>query len=292
MIDLMIIGAQKAGTTSLKNYLGQHPQIITHPHTEFTYFADDKEFEMGYEACFLKYFNSISFDDAKKVIAKNVSLSYDTKGLKRLAEYNPNCQIVFILRNPIERAYSAYQMAVRDYWLANKPFSYAKEAIKKHQNGQYDDFYKFIINLGIYHTQIESLFQFFPQKQVSFILFEDLKIQSDKVCKALFEKLGCDASFVPNVDNVYNKGGQIQSVGYAKIINGIKNNNTIKKAFKLFIKEESFQNIGRWLDSLNISADSYPPMDRQLRQFLLEYYKPHTVLCEKLINKDLSFWNN
>ena len=48
-IDIMIIGAQKAGTTSLKNYLGEHPELQTHPQKEFGYVWDDKEFNQGFE---------------------------------------------------------------------------------------------------------------------------------------------------------------------------------------------------------------------------------------------------
>ena len=46
-ISLLIAGAPKAGTTSLNNYLAQHPNIYTHFTTEFNMLADMKDFDMG-----------------------------------------------------------------------------------------------------------------------------------------------------------------------------------------------------------------------------------------------------
>ena len=67
-IDIAIIGAQKAGTTSLKNYLGEHSEVTTHPHTEFSFFADEDQFESGYNNVFEKYFGT-------KLIRANQKLS-------------------------------------------------------------------------------------------------------------------------------------------------------------------------------------------------------------------------
>jgi len=52
LIDLMIIGAQKAGTTSLKNYLGEHPEICTHERIEFMFFVNEQEYKQGYKKIF------------------------------------------------------------------------------------------------------------------------------------------------------------------------------------------------------------------------------------------------
>lgn len=57
-IDIFIIGAQKAGTTSLKNYLGEHPQINTHTTKEFSYFYDDEEYNAGFINSNLYNFNN------------------------------------------------------------------------------------------------------------------------------------------------------------------------------------------------------------------------------------------
>ena len=107
-IDLFIVGAQKAGTSSLKNYLSEHPEVSTHLPQEFSYFYDDNEFEKGEEFALGKYYNDKA--DFKVRIAKHAHLYSSEKAIKRLHEHNPDCKIIFILRNPVERTFSSYQM--------------------------------------------------------------------------------------------------------------------------------------------------------------------------------------
>ena len=95
-IDIAIIGAQKAGTTSLKSYLGEHPQVVTHPHIEFSFFADNDQFELGYEKIFKKDFGSKHIEITHKVLAKNVTLSFREFALERLRLHNPDCKICLL----------------------------------------------------------------------------------------------------------------------------------------------------------------------------------------------------
>ena len=77
-IDLMIIGAQKAGTTALNHYLGQHPDVLGHPQTEFAYFRDDNLFAEGYEPVFRRHFTQGDPATARVVIGKNAGI-YDSE---------------------------------------------------------------------------------------------------------------------------------------------------------------------------------------------------------------------
>lgn len=99
-IDLMIVGAIKAGTTSLKNYLNEHPEILGHFQIDLTYFTNDSEYEAGYEKAFKKYFTEGGITKTRRVIAKDASVHQYEKTIKRLYEHNPECYIVFIIRNP------------------------------------------------------------------------------------------------------------------------------------------------------------------------------------------------
>ncbi|MDE0685767.1 MAG: hypothetical protein OXI63_22795, partial [Candidatus Poribacteria bacterium] len=74
-IQLMIVGAQKAGTSSLLRYLAQHPDIHTHAQPEMTFFLQDREYSRGYQWASAKYFAG-EYDHAevadKRLLAKNV----------------------------------------------------------------------------------------------------------------------------------------------------------------------------------------------------------------------------
>src|SRR2546421_13021843 len=109
-IDLMIVGAQKSGTTSLKNYLGQHPEVVTHLETEFSYFFHESEYVKGPAGMFRKNFLNALQGRSKKIIAKSAGLYVDEAALERLKELNPHYKLVLLLRNPVQRAHPSYLM--------------------------------------------------------------------------------------------------------------------------------------------------------------------------------------
>ena len=115
-VDLAIIGAQKAGTTSLKEYLSQHPSIQTHPQIEFSFFRDEELYLKGYAAAEKKYLTLNPNATNKKTLIKNVGIYSSTDALERLYKHNPECKIIFIVRNPITRAYSSYNMERFNGW--------------------------------------------------------------------------------------------------------------------------------------------------------------------------------
>ncbi len=291
LIDLMIIGAQKAGSTSMKQYLDEHPQLFTHPHIEFTYFVDNTEYDKGYKNAYKKYFFNKNLKATEKLIAKNVTLSYREYGLERLAKHNPQCHIVFILRNPVDRAYSAYQMAVRGGWL-NQPFSFLNQAIENHRAGEKDYFYRFLLDLGIYYPQIETVRKYFPESQVHIYLYEDLKTNPNLICQEVYRILDVDTEFQPNTNKKHNEGGVQKSKLIGLIIKFFrKSDNPVKSFIKKLVPEKSFLWIGKKINKLNTRPQKYDSMSDELRQILIEFYKPYNKKCSDLIGLDLSLWD-
>ena len=105
-IRLLVAGAPKAGSTSLLRYLSQHPGITTHSQPEMSYFVIDHEFDTGYDAALTKYFPNAQPDS--HLIAKHVHAMFSEDAEKRMLEHNPGMQLALLLRNPIQRAHSAY----------------------------------------------------------------------------------------------------------------------------------------------------------------------------------------
>lgn len=288
----MIIGAQKAGTTSLKNYLGEHPSILTHPHTECSFFSSDKEYEDGYEKAYNRYFEDKKLDANTKVVAKNVTISFREFALERLAKHNSQCQIVFILRNPTKRAYSAYQMAVRSGWM-DKSFDYAKEAIQKKQNDEYDTFYRFMIELGIYSMQIETLLKYFPKEQVTFLLYENLKKEPIETCQLIFKNLNIADTFQPRTDKIHNIGGEQKSQYVGKLFKYFSSpDNYLKKMVKRFVKEKYFVAMTQKMKGLNATKGEYKAPPKETMEMLNNFFQPYNEDCARLINKDLTYWSN
>ncbi len=117
-----LIGAMKAGTTSLFNNLVLHPQISEPVSKEIRYF--DFHFNRG-EAWYLAHFPLIrSAQKRGETIAGEASPSYmfDPHAPDRIKRFSPNSRLVIMLRNPVDRAYSHYQHSVR-YWGETRSFA-------------------------------------------------------------------------------------------------------------------------------------------------------------------------
>jgi len=226
----MIIGAQKAGTTSLQNYLNEHPEILGHPQIEFGFFKDDAMYANGYEKEFSRHFTAGNINTAKAVVAKNTGMYDSEKALERLRQHNPDCKLVFIVREPVSRAYSSYSME-KFNGLLTRDFSEIKDVIEEKR---FDDMmYRFFIRLGLYSEFLKSIYKFFPENQVKIVLFEKLGKDPAGVCREIFQWLNIDPSFTPSTEKEYNKTQKPKSVLVSNILMRLRSNdNVIKKVAK------------------------------------------------------------
>ena len=91
-IDLLIVGTQKAGTSSLLRLLEQHPKIKTHSINEIGFFIKDEEYKKGFEAMYGEYFDPLN--RSSTLIAKNVGVFENSEALERAKKHNPDMKIV------------------------------------------------------------------------------------------------------------------------------------------------------------------------------------------------------
>ncbi len=209
----MIIGAQKCGTTSLHKYLLQHPRLISPEKKELHFF--DK---MGNEAISnynrqfpVRFFsNQLSFESTPSYL-------YYPDAAKRIYEYNPKMKFIVLLRNPVKRAYSAWNMFKNHAKLPEKVKIYKENGEKESSNKLYEFFYKndfpsfeewmeyeignilqtsvlepSIIKRGYYKKQIEIWFSYFSKEQFLFIDSSELKKEPLKILNNISDFLGID----------------------------------------------------------------------------------------------------
>ena len=110
--------------------------------------------------------------NTKRIIGKNVNISFHEKSLIRLKEHNPECKLTLIIREPVARAYSAYTMAVKDGWM-HKDFNEIVTIIDK-RNYQ-DIMYGHFVGHGFYAKQIEMVLKYFKPSDLKIFLYDDLK---------------------------------------------------------------------------------------------------------------------
>lgn len=287
----MIIGAQKSGTTSLKSYLGQHPAIITHLQTEFSFFVEGKEYIDGMDVTFRKYFSDVMPDSPRTIVAKSASMYFNEKSLQRLRASNPDCQLVLLLRNPVERAYSSYLMEVNSGWF-DQPWSDISASVQKFKQGEKDQMFRLFIELGLYAEHLEKIYRSFPKKQVLILSFDDLKINPVEICKSIFRRMKIDDSFTPETSKRFNPTKRPHAKHLSKLVTWLRfNNNPIKRVFKLILPPASFTQLGHWITD-SISKPHQPEsMDPGLQLLLSDFFKPYNVELEKMTGMNFRHWD-
>jgi hypothetical protein len=284
-IDLMIVGAQKAGTTSLLRYLGNHPVICIHNQIELMFFLLDIEYIKGYEYAFEHYFHHCN--DKGLLFAKNVGIMYWPKAIKRLKEHNPHIHLVLILRNPVDRAYSAYWFARREGWENIKIF---EEALKAEEIRKEGDAFKWrqclYLERGNYYKHIVKIFEHFRKEQVHVYLFEDLTSDPMRVCKEICSIFGLNYNL--EIKCRHNVAAIARSEMLAYILRRIgQSGSSLKKNLKAIIPDS----LKKSLLKLNKVEFTPPLMKEETKKALIEFYKEPNHMLSELIGKDLSGWS-
>lgn len=188
----LCIGVQKAGTTSLTNYLLQHPEIFMKGN-EIHFFDKPKQYNLT-QKDFEQY--EAQFNTHKSIVGeKTPSYNYLHFAMDRIYNYNPNIKLILILREPISRAYSQYNMnAVKS---KQSLCTVTDEQIMKDfeedeniglseltQNGNY-----YVVR-GKYDEIISYIFSKFPKQNVYIGIAEEIRADKFKYYNEIFKFLG------------------------------------------------------------------------------------------------------
>ena len=300
-IRLMIVGAQKSGTSSLLRYLAQHPDIHTHPQPEMTFFLQDREYTRGYTWAFAKYFagkyNHREIEN-KQLIAKNVMVMHAPEMMQRIYEHNPDIHLVVLLREPVARAYSAYWWARRRGWENIKTYEEALAAEEARLN---EDWFKwrqcaYQYN-SIYYPHVKNLINQFGAERVHCILTDDLKEDAETVCQQLFHQIGVRADFKTVIGERHNRATMPRSERFNYLFTQfLASHNPLRRAIRKLIPDATAYKLRKtvldWNDKPQKNMESVPPpLDPETHERQMAYFKPFNEQLAELLDRDLSAWN-
>jgi hypothetical protein len=207
-------------------------------------------------------------------------LFYHEKVIPRIVDkLGTDVNVVAILRNPVERAYSAYLHKVRDM-LESLSFEMAleKENERIESNWEFLWYYK---TAGLYSKAIEHYKSVFPNFKV--ILFEDLKENPDSVTKELFQRLKVSDAIDIKYE-INNFSGTPKSKFLQRIL---RNNGKLKEVLLNVFPKNFRKGIKNKLNKINLEKNKMSP---EIRTSLIEYYKEDVINLGLIIKRDLSSW--
>jgi hypothetical protein len=191
--NLFLVGAPKAGSSLLWTMLKEHKDIFfsTNPEKEINYFSYDELTHNSY----YKDYKVKSEYDYLKVFKKGQSVKYLVDGSvsyfaypsipKKLYEFNSDAKIIVIVRDPVLRAFSHYNMDKRMGYVT-EPFS---EYLMNKDN-KYDKYLHQYIQNSLYYKHVNNYLEYFDRNQLFILQLEKINDDFDRLCKFLdIEKL-------------------------------------------------------------------------------------------------------
>lgn len=315
--NFIIIGAAKAGTTALHNYLGQHPEIFVTRKKEpkfFTFYQDetenspasfDAEGHRRYEyikagsICDLASYQALfeGVTDETAIGESSPMYLYCPHSAQRIHEYDPDIKLIAILRNPVDRAFSHYmQYSIQvqgDEYLPTFEKAIAAEPID-HSSIWYG--LRHYVRLGFYHAQLKRYFDRFDPSQIQVHLYEDFKQKPDQLFHDTFQFLGVNDGFSVDTSTAHNVGAAPKnqlihrSLGW---INTMANTDSSAiQTLKSSIPKPIYRGISATIQRVKKQNITDKPASCSLetRQQLLDLYCDDITQLQVLIKRDLSHW--
>lgn len=284
-VDFFIVGAAKAGTTSLYSYLNKHPEIEMSTIKEPDYFSNEfiEQQSLYYKKESIKSLNKYHslYSDTKNLIRGEASVSYlfYEKVPKKIFKYNSRSKVIIMLRNPSDRAYSHYLMDKR-LGFVRESFENIVHKKSTHKNSAL--FYQQYIELGQYAFQIKNYFDVFSKKNILIIDYDDFIYKSSEVMNKVCVFLNVENRSFSNTNKVYNK--------YTNPSNKLVKVLYTFRFLREFIGNFFSESLKIKIQALFFTDEKKPTLNSEIQIFLKEYYKVELEKLSKLLNQNYSKW--
>jgi len=279
--NLFIIGAMKSGTTSLHNYLDMHPEIAMSEEKEPGYFVEELALKRGenwYAGLFepdtqYRYRGESSTHYTKLPLYRGVA--------ERIFEFAPDARLIYVMRDPFERAVSHYWHAVRDVHHGGELRRMIKAVTE-----QPSDYLAF----SDYAMQLEPYIELFGREAIFTLTFESLVRDPQQEIDRIFAWLGLPGhSIGEHSSKAHNqKPENMVGVAGAGILNRIQYSGMwdrisplVPNRFKEWARRLAYKKVDE--------ADSTDELET-LRSLIADIQQRQIESLSRLLNRDFPEW--
>jgi hypothetical protein len=301
--NFLVIGAAKAGTTSLEMYLRQHPEIFFNATwKELRFYAYDGRPPAydgpgdvvsnrhtittlaAYEAQFREAAGRKAVGEVSPVYL------YSPRAPERIAHYTPDVKLIAVLRNPVERAYSHYLHLRRDRRETETSFAraLALEEERIRRNWEWSWHYR---RVGLYHEQLARYVARFDRSRIRIFLYDDFQRDPCGVIGEILRFLEVDDAFVPDTSVRHNVSGLPRSRSFPRALMRTRTYLLDKLApVEPYIPSALWRGGGTTIWALYNANFAKPPIEDGVRRELVDYFRDDVRRLERLVGRDVSHW--
>lgn len=286
--DFIVIGAAKAGTTSLHWYLTEHPEVFVTPAKDPSFFAygvdaggrllwGEPEFH-SFPVRSLEEYECLFADtgDAKAVGEVSTMYLECPQSAARISKLLPAARIVCGIRQPVDRAYSDYVMYLRH---RGRRFDPARDLTATSEWARPDSRW---MRIGRYHEQLSRYYDAFPRNQIRVVLFDDLKRNPSRYAQDVYAFLEVDPQFMPDVGTPHAPGGLPASPMLERLFR-----HGSKSAARSWLPRSA----ANWLRRFRTRTfRPIHPLPKELRRTLTGHFEADIGKTAELIGRSLDHW--
>ena len=218
--NLFLVGAMKAGTTTVAGLLDSHRDVFVPPIKEPNFFCSDlythglglgkestssvlrrvrrgEKLHHAYIADGPSYLSLFENHGKKSVVADcSTTYLYSESAAGNISNVVPDARILVILRNPIDRAYSEFLMNCR-IGTARPPFSSMLDLECQELRHRPVPIEHRYVTAGLYSKQVERYLQAFGHDQVLVLRFEDIHLHLENLMNRIWDFVGVRTNASP-----------------------------------------------------------------------------------------------
>ena len=310
--SFVVVGAQKAGTDSLYGYLEDHPQVVMAHPTEPHYFSkvSGAVDRATYRRSFAERPGARAFGEAS---TSYMPIPWTADRIR--AEAGPGVRLVFVLRNPVERIYSAFfnmkrarplrdartfdeaipwQAGTLEHVLREEATRLADAVRRRRVDvAPFRDFgeeidwnYRYVAN-SVYRPQVERFLRHFPPQQCLFLTTDDLRADWRAAAAALYRFLDVDPAWAARLSRPQRNRATVPRSGP---IGRLLSYRAIRDAVRPVLQRGGGHRIKTWVKRIATTTD-LPPLAPDARARLVELFVEENDALADVVGRDLSTWS-
>ncbi len=274
--NFFIIGAARSATSSLNFYLKDHPDIFMSPDKEaqfFGFFDADRAHKSKYKT--LEEYSQLFKERTNESIIGEATPTYLAlpESAYSIKKHCPDARLFASLRNPVDRAFSYYEMSM------------SKGHDEKQTFEQWMDGNEFWLSQGGYYSHLTRYLDLFSRDQLQIVLFEDIKNDAAEVVAGIHRFLEIEVIKPARQPEVYNQGGKPTGLIGAAIYKATTNR-SVNKILRPLVPQWGVDMVHK----LRGKAVNPSEMNADTRAKLTDYFRDDINKTQELIDRDLSHW--
>lgn len=289
-LSFCIIGAQKSATTTIFKWLNEHPELALPASKEAPFFSKDELYSQGWDVCFQQNFQKAQ--DGSKYGTASPQYFGIKKVPARMHELFPEIKLIIVLRNPVDRAYSHYQMEIRAD-RETRSFSEAiddllqPEQIELSRNADLG-VVKAYVSFGEYGFLTQRWLEYFDLDKFLILTMNEI----EKTPKDAFSKicafLEVDDTIMPSsLGKIFHQGGTETWLPTTAKLKKFR----FFKILKSLVPRKIYSRFAFWYKIYNVKTSKPPaPMTNETRTKLERHYAKDAVLFKKVTGISLPWF--